>query len=70
MLKVSLIIDCDGCRSLFPYSRFASDDTSAWRVHGEFLVAMAEEDGWVRTSCGNYHYCEPCWDELSELING
>ena len=64
MLKVSLIIDCDGCRRLFPYSRFASDDTTAWQVHGETLVHMAEEKGWTRTECGNFHYCLDCYEEL------
>lgn len=68
MLKVSLIIDCDGCRCLFPFSRFASDDTVAWRVHGDCLAAMAEDAGWTRSECGNFHYCSHCWTELEDML--
>lgn len=69
MLKVSLIIDCDGCRCLFPFSRFASDDTVAWRVHGDSLVSMAEDAGWTRSECGNFHYCPECSVDLEAMFS-
>lgn len=60
MLKVMLLIDCDGCRRLFLCSRFASEDTSAWRVHGDILSKMAEDVGWIQSSDGNLHFCSAC----------
>ena len=67
MLKVSLLIDCDSCRSLYPFSRFVSDDVSAWRVHGEALVDMSDQDGWDRSECGNFHYCPACSASVQEM---
>lgn len=60
MRKVLLLIDCDGCRCLYEFSRTASEDTTAWHVHGDTLVRMAIDDSWHETSCGNYHYCSAC----------
>jgi hypothetical protein len=67
MLKVSLIIDCDGCRLLFPFSPFVSDDISAWQLHAGTLTEMAQEHGWETSDCGNFHYCSSCYDELLEM---
>lgn len=68
MLKVSLIVCCDDCRCLFPFSRFASDDTAAWRVHGDSLTTMAQDAGWTRSECGKFHYCPNCWTELEDMF--
>ena len=68
MMKVLLMIDCDSCRELFSFSRTASDDTSAWRVHGTNLVRMAIEHGWAESQDCNYHYCPKCADELEEMF--
>jgi hypothetical protein len=67
MIKVSIIIDCDACRCLFRLSHFASEDITAWRVHGGALLSLAEDDGWVQTSDGNYHYCPGCLEEDQDL---
>ena len=66
MLKVLIMIDCDSCRSLFQLSHFASTDVTAWSVHGDKLVQLAESNGWSRTCCGNFHYCPTCAEELEE----
>jgi hypothetical protein len=68
MLRVFLLIDCDGCREVFPYSRLASEDTIAWRVHASGLIRSAEKDGWIESSDCNFHYCPQCWDEVAHLI--
>jgi hypothetical protein len=68
MLKVSLIIDCDGCRRLFPFSRFVSEDITAWQLHRRTLESMAEEGDWEMSECGNFHYCPSCSKDLLELI--
>ena len=60
MKKVLLLIDCDFCRKLYTYSRFASEDTMAWAVHGNNIVAMAANDGWGESECRNFHYCPDC----------
>lgn len=70
MFKVLLLIDCDGCRRLFEFSRTASEDTSAWRVHGEALLSMAKRKDWAETIDGNSHYCPQCWRELEDLLEG
>jgi hypothetical protein len=67
MKKVLLLIDCDACRSLFDYSHFASEDTTAWNVHGDRLIGMAVAEGWAESSCGNFQYCPGCLEEDEEL---
>jgi len=67
MKRVFLLIDCDSCRQLYPHSLFASEDTSAWEVHGNNLLEMAERDGWAGSSCRNYQYCPTCLQENDEL---
>jgi len=70
MKKVFLLIDCDSCRQLYAHSLFASEDTSAWEIHGDRLLEMAEHDGWAKSSCSNYQYCPSCLqeDELAPPI--
>ena len=70
MLKVLLLIDCDSCRQLFEFSRTASEDTIAWRVHGRTLVNMATKSGWFESDDANYHYCPACTEELVEMFHG
>lgn len=67
MLKVALLIDCDSCRCLYPLSRFVSDDVTAWRVHGDTLMDMSEEDGWDCSECRNFHYCPECSAALQAM---
>jgi hypothetical protein len=66
MKKVLLMIDCDGCRRLYEYTRTASEDTIAWWVHGNNLIKMAMKDGWARTEDDNYYYCPACQEECPE----
>jgi hypothetical protein len=66
MLKVLLMIDCDFCRQLFRFSLFASEDLTAWGVHGQGLATMAEAQGWQRSLCGNFHYCPHCAAHVEE----
>lgn len=68
MLKVLLLIDCDGCRNIFHYSRFASEDNTAWRIHGDNLIKMAESNGWNESSDGNSHFCPSCLQQ-DEMLN-
>jgi hypothetical protein len=63
MLKVMLMIDCDACRRLFRLSHVASEDRTAWLIHGGSLTDMAEEEGWGNSSCRNFHYCPRCVEE-------
>lgn len=67
MLKVAILIDCDSCRSLYPYSRFVSDDVSAWQLHGDALVDMSEHDGWDCSECRSFNYCPSCSAALQEM---
>jgi hypothetical protein len=69
MLRVFLLIDCDGCREVFPYSRLASEDRIAWHVHSRSLIRSAEQDGWFESSDGNFHYCPTCFDTLEGLVS-
>lgn len=62
MKKVLLLLDCDLCRNVYEYTRFASEDTTAWDVHGSAISRMAFRDGWARTCDDNSHYC-PSWIE-------
>jgi hypothetical protein len=64
--KVLLMIDCDSCRRLYEYTRTASEDTSAWWVHGNAVAKMAMRDGWARSADDNFHYCPECLDECDE----
>ena len=64
MIKILLMIDCEFCRRLFRLSHFASDDPTAWTVHGDNLVAIAKSEGWLSSDCGNFHYCPPCTADL------
>ena len=68
MLRVFLLIDCDGCRDVFPYSRLASEDRTAWHVHSRSLIRCAEDDGWFESSDGNFHYCSTCYEKLAHLV--
>jgi hypothetical protein len=68
MKKVILLIDCDSCRTLYAYSRFASEDTTAWDLHGSNLVRMAINDGWAESSDGNFQYCPRCLEHNEELF--
>lgn len=68
MLKMSILIDCDGCHQLFPFSCFASDDQAASLAHGKTLIKMAEENGWVTSECGGAHQCPQCWDALEREV--
>lgn len=70
MLKVLLLIDCDTCRRLFEFSRTASEDTAAWRLHGKSLVGMAEDSGWAESDDGNFHYCPSCSDDMQKMFLG
>ena len=67
MKKVLLLIDCDSCRQLYIHSRVASEDTSAWNVHGNNLIRMAMRDGWGESYCRNFQYCPRCLDDNEEL---
>jgi hypothetical protein len=67
MKKVFLLIDCDSCRKLYHFSRFASEDTTAWECHGDNLIRMAVADGWDQSSCRNFQYCPRCIRESDEL---
>jgi hypothetical protein len=58
--KVLLLITCDGCRRLYEFSRTTSEDTTAWYVHGDGLIQMAIDAGWLESHCRNYHYCSIC----------
>ncbi len=68
MLKVLLLIDCDSCRALFRHLTVASDDQTAWAVHGDNLAVIAEDQGWVRTHDGNCHYCSRCWPDVEQAL--
>ncbi|MGI0134505.1 MAG: hypothetical protein ACREBW_06070 [Candidatus Micrarchaeaceae archaeon] len=68
MKKVLLMIDCDGCRQLYEMIRVASEDTTAWHVHGDRLTRMAMKDGWARTEDDNSHYCPDCVLSLEKMI--
>jgi hypothetical protein len=70
MKKVLLLIDCDACRKLYDYSHFASEDVTAWSVHGDNLIRMAVAEGWAESSCHNFQYCPRCLDEDEELFLG
>ena len=67
MKKVLLMIDCDNCRRLYEYTRCASEDTSAWHVHGGMLAKMAFKDGWARTLDDNSHFCPNCVVEHEDM---
>jgi hypothetical protein len=60
MKKVLLMLDCERCRRLYEFTLTASEDTSAWWVHGTRLIKMALKDGWARTEDDNSHYCPTC----------
>ncbi|MCI0560338.1 MAG: hypothetical protein MN733_17775 [Nitrososphaera sp.] len=66
MKKVLLLLDCDSCRCLYNFTRFASEDTTAWDFHGGAIAKMALRDGWARTEDDNYHYCPDCVEQLEE----
>jgi hypothetical protein len=66
MKKVMLMIDCDGCKCLYEHFHIASEDTSAWWVHGEALVKEALIAGWARSPDDNYYYCPDCRDDCPE----
>lgn len=67
MLKVLLLLDCDNCREMFPFSRFAGDDSTAWKVHGDILTKMADDAGWAHTESGSSHLCPDCWEECLDM---
>lgn len=67
MKKVLLLIDCDSCRCLYTHTRFASEDTIAWEVHGNGLIKMAVRDGWGESYCRNFQYCPDCIQDDEEL---
>ena len=66
MKKVLLMLDCDGCRCLYEHVRIASEDTTAWWVHGNALVKRALLEGWARSDDDNYYFCPDCQDECPE----
>ena len=68
MKKVLLMIDCDGCRRLYEFTRTASEDTIAWHHHGNAITQMAMDDGWARTEDDNSHYCPDCVEALEDMI--
>jgi hypothetical protein len=67
MKKVLLLIDCDSCRQLYVHSRVASEDTTAWELHGNNLIKMAVRDGWGESCCRNFQYCPSCLEDNEEL---
>lgn len=67
MKKVILLIDCDSCRVLYPYTRFASEDTTAWDLHGNNIIRMAVADGWAQSMDRNFQYCPSCIEEDEQL---
>lgn len=67
MKKVLLLIDCDGCRRLYPYCRFASEDVTAWELHGNNIVRLAKREGWGESFCRNFQYCPDCIEEDERL---
>jgi len=64
--KVLLLIDCDSCRCLYEFTRLASEDTTAWDVHGRALVQMALQSGWAGSQDDNFQYCPDCVRQLEE----
>jgi hypothetical protein len=68
MKKVLLMLDCDGCRQLYEIIRIASEDTTAWHVHGDSITRMAMEDGWARTEDDNSYYCPDCLLSLEDMV--
>lgn len=68
MKKVLLMLDCDFCRELYGYTRTASEDTTAWDVHGDAIVRMALKDGWECSEDYNSHYCPDCCRFFSENV--
>lgn len=68
MKKVLLMLDCDNCRRLYPFTRFASEDTTAWDVHGDTLTGMALVDGWSRSEDDNSHFCSECSNEQVDMF--
>lgn len=64
MKKVLLLLDCDHCRCLYDFARFASEDTTAWDLHGRTIAKRAFQDGWARTPDDNFHYCPDCIQKL------
>jgi hypothetical protein len=67
MKKALLLLDCDSCRQVYSHSCFASEDTTAWEIHGANLIQMAVCDGWAESYCRNYLYCPSCLRENEEL---
>ena len=65
MLKVLLMIDCDFCRRLLPYSHTVSEDRTAWHAHSGRLLELAGNEGWDVTDDGNFHYCPSCSQSLA-----
>lgn len=67
MRKVLLLIDCDACGRLYDFSRTASEDITAWHVHGNIIIQMALDDGWHQSYDTNYHYCPRCLTASPDL---
>lgn len=63
MMKMLLLLDCDACRTLFPFSRTASNDSTAWAIHGRTLEDMAGESGWLILNSQESHLCPDCADD-------
>lgn len=61
MKQVLLMLVCDCCRRLYEFTRTASEDVTAWEVHGDTIIAMALNDGWAGAEDGNSHYCPTCF---------
>ena len=68
MKKVLLMLDCDSCRQFYEMTRIASEDTTAWHVHGHMITEMAIKDGWACTEDDNSHYCPDCLTTLEDMF--
>lgn len=63
MMKMLLLLDCDLCRKLFPFSHTASNDRTAWMAHGQTIEVMAEDSGWLILNSFESHLCPHCTEE-------
>ncbi len=68
MFKALLLLDCDWCRTLFPHSRTVALDTTAWRVHGQHLEALAEHAGWLVFNSMEQQICPDCADQYCKEL--
>jgi hypothetical protein len=67
MLKLGLILNCDGCGRILTYSRLVHWDNSAISVHSENHIRNAQNEGWHESLDCNSHYCRSCLREDENL---